>query len=210
MHSCMAYFKTILFIAVLFSGTMADAQSLKEALYSGRLKTDSGSVIKKGDSLQVRTNEEVKAHQDSLKIAAMVAKVVEDSLKKAGVAVNTVTGEVVENRVDSTGTMIPVEKLDNTAAWKKFIDEYTAVVKKEVDASNRVRKGAYSVLIEYEIGEDGSIVTNTIAAEPKNAFIEEQVKQRMMYNAPQLDPVRNANGTPRKVSRKQMLTIIKE
>ncbi len=210
MHSYMGYFKKILFITFLFVSATASAQSLKDALYSGRLKTDSGSVIKKGDSLQVRTNEEVKAHQDSIKVAAIVAKTVEDSLKKAGVAVNTVTGEVVEGIVDSTGTTVPTEKLDNTAAWKKFIDEYTAVVKKEVDASNRVRKGAYSVLIEYEIGEDGSIVTNKIAAEPKNTFIEEQVKQRMMYNAPQLDPIRNANGTPRKVSRKQMLTIIKE
>ena len=42
--------KVMLFLFVAFTVT-ANAQSLKDALFSGKLKTDSGTVIKKGDDL---------------------------------------------------------------------------------------------------------------------------------------------------------------
>lgn len=46
--------KKAILILLLFCSVFADAQSLKDALFSGRLKNDNNTVIRKGDDLSAR------------------------------------------------------------------------------------------------------------------------------------------------------------
>lgn len=213
----MGYSKSIVIIFLLVITSQVKAQSLKDALYAGKLKADTGSVVKKGDSLQLRTEAEVKAaaiaakvKADSIKIASTVSapKVGDSSPNNNGTIANTVKADTV-NGVVQTDVNAPAPVLDNNKVWKKFVDEYTGIIKTEILTSKKVKAGAYSVLIQYEIGADGEVITNSISVSPENSFIVDQVKQRMMMNTPKLTPPAAVNGKVRTVVKKQMLTFIK-
>lgn len=216
MHNYMGYSKSIVIIFLLVITSQVKAQSLKDALYAGKLKADTGSVVKKGDSLQLRTEQEVKAaavaakaKADSLKLAASAPKIVEPSANNNGTTtVTTIVADTI-NGVAQTDANNPAPVLDNNKVWKKFVDEYTGIIKAEIATSKKVKQGAYSVLIQYEIGADGEVITNSISVSPENSFIVDQVKQRMMMNTPKLTPPAAVNGKVRTVVKKQMLTFIK-
>jgi hypothetical protein len=71
-----------------------------------------------------------------------------------------------------------------------------------------MKKGTYSVLISYEIGVDGQVNIVSVEADPKNSFLEDQIKERLTLSAPQLIPMMY-NGKPRKVAKKQLLSFSK-
>ena len=209
------------FILLTFS---VKSQSLKEALYSGKLKADTGAVIRKGDSLKIQENMAQKVIADSIN------KVVADSIKKEAIevakkeAIEVAKEKAIAEGKDTTaidttaiinaintGTS-PAEKTipaDNNKIWKTFIDSVTTVIKSEVITSNKLKKGAYSVLIEYEIKPDGQIDINSVASDPQNSFLEGQIKVRLTLDAPKLNPVMGTNGKPRTVAKKQMLSFVK-
>ncbi len=218
--------KAIVLIVVAFLfASLSNAQSLKEALYGGKLKADTGAVIRKGDTLAIKENMAQKVAEDSVKVVEkkvadsmkVVEKVIADSIKKETIAVEKQKA-IAEGR-DTTAiaaTLFPEEAAagktipkDNNKIWKAFIDSLSNSVKAEVITSNKIKNGAYSVLIEYEIKPDGQIGINNIASDPKNAFLEQQIKDRLTFNAPQMNPVLGANGQPRTVNRKQMLSFVK-
>lgn len=172
------------------------AQSLKDALYSGRLKSDTGSVVKKGDSLKLR---------EKPLPPSVAAK---DSAKKS--SSDTATALTKEESQPAPANNPPNVTADNNRVWKQFVDEYTPIIKSEVLPSKKIKNGTYSVLIEYEIGVDGSVSTVNISSSPESNYLVEQIKTRMMVNAPQLSPVLMSNGKPRKVLKKQLLTFSKE
>ena len=201
-------------LAICVLAGSVQAQSLKDALYGGRLKNDTGAVIKKTDTLQIKENMAKKVADDSAKKAEEVAK-------KAAIATAIASGDTATARVLSTpppGTVAPTEVApivpalpkDNNKIWKDFVDEYTAIIKAEVIPDKKIKNGTYSVLIEYEIGLDGYVTTQNISASPESKFLVEQIKLRMMNNAPQMNPVLMANGKPRKALKKQMLVFPKE
>jgi hypothetical protein len=224
----------VLFIFILLT-VSAKSQSLKEALYSGKLKADTGAVIRKGDSLKIKENMAQKIAEDSVAVAQKVItdsinKVVADSIKKE--AIESAKKEAIEvakakaiaegkdtTTIDTTAiinaintTTSPAEKTipaDNNKIWKAFIDSVTTVIKSEVITSNKLKKGAYSVLIEYEIKPDGQIDINSVAADPQNSFLEGQIKVRLTLDAPKLNPVIGANGKPRTGAKKQLLSFVK-
>ena len=173
----------------------ANAQNLKDALFSGRLKTDSSSVIKKNDSLKLISDSLFKIRKDS--IAAAKAAAQKD--------VNKISSS--EITPTNSGSINAPEK---SKTWKQFIDEYTETFKKEVLPSSRIPKGTYSILIEYTIEVDGNITTNNAYCTPENSYLVQQIKTKMMINAPQLSPVLMSNGKPRKALKKQALTFVKE
>lgn len=190
--------KTIFICIALLSVASVKAQTLKDALFGGKLKTDTGAVIKKGDSLKLRIDTIQKAKTDSLK---------NDSTKKD----ITKTDSLKQNIPDTTSkTQVTVPANDNTAKWKQFIDEYSAIIKSEVLPSKKIKSGTYYVLIDYEIELDGTITTVDISCSPESSYLTEQIKKRMMANAPQLSPVLLSNGKPRKAFKKQSLTFVKE
>ena len=183
--------KTILFFVLCAIVSSAKAQTLKDALFSGRLKTDSNSVIKKNDSLKLISDSLFKIRKDSIAKAS--------AQKQSGKIKNpdTLSSEPVN--------YIPV----NNKTWKEFIDEYSELIRKEILPSSRIPKGSYSILIEYTIETDGLITTNNVYCIPENSYLVQQIRTKMMINAPQLSPVLMSNGKPRKALKKQSLTFVK-
>jgi hypothetical protein len=219
--------KTIFLFTVLFFAVSARSQSLKEALFGGKLKSDTGAVIRQGDSLKLKESMAHKIAEDSVKAAEkaiadsmkVVQKMVADSIRKETIAVEKAKA-IAEGRdttaivaalssPEETATAEKTIPKDNNKIWKTFIDSLSNSVKSEVITSGKIKNGAYSVLIEYEIKPDGQVGINNVASDPKNAFLEQQVKDRLIVNAPQMNPVMGTNGKPRTVPRKQMLTFVK-
>ena len=66
------------------------------------------------------------------------------------------------------------------------------------------------MLIEYEINEDGSVTANKVESSPGSEYLEEEIKRRMLVNAPQLAPEVNSAGKYRRAVKRQMLTLIKD
>ena len=48
--------KAIVLFTVILLATSAKSQSLLDAVYSGKLKADTGAVLRKGDSLKIKEN----------------------------------------------------------------------------------------------------------------------------------------------------------
>ena len=98
---------------------------------------------------------------------------------------------------------------DNNKTWKKFTDEYTKIITTEMATTKKIRKGGYTVTLEYEIGTDGAVSTKNIICDPKSEALIDLINERMMANAPQLAP-QIVNGVPRKSSKRQILVFVKE
>lgn len=170
-------------LALFISSTGFSQKSLRDSLFSGKLKADSALVAK--------------------------SKIVRDSTKKT--EVDPTTGKTV---VDSTtNEAVPVKTeikySDNNKIWKKFVDEYTPIINTEMLMSKKIKKGGYTVTLEYEIGTDGVVTTKNITCDPKSESLENLIQERMMPNAPKLAP-QVVNGAPRKSSRRQVLVFVKE
>jgi len=196
--------KAIVLSTLFLLAISANSQSLKEALFGGKLKADTGTVLKKGDSLKIKDN--------------LAQKIIADSIKKETVAIekqNAIAAgldTIRFNNPDAPAEMVAVEKAipkDNNKAWKAFIDEFSSTIKSEVLTSGKVKNGTYSVLIDYEIGPDGQININSVSSDPSSSFLEQQIKERLTLTAPQLNPVMGTNGKPRTVSKKQLLSFVK-
>ena len=194
--------KGILFLLILTTVT-ANAQSLKDALYGGKLKTDTGSVLRKGEDL-------------SSKIDTSRKKPVEPEKNKLAVVRMDSPSKSMTVQTDSAA-IAPVEKMDNNAAtkdnnkiWKAFMDTVASTLKAEVLTSKKIKKGDYYILVDYTIGLDGQVTINTIFPTPENKFLEEQVKERLSIDTPRLNPVLDGNGKPRKVVKRANFTITKE
>lgn len=196
--------KAIVLFTLCLLAVSANSQSLKEALYGGKLKADTGTVLKKGDSLRIRENITQKIIADSIKKETVAIEKQNAAGKDTTVIVSTDTLAIAET--------IPAEKAvpkDNTKTWKAFIDEFSSTIKSEVLTSGKVKNGTYSVLIDYEIGPDGQININSVSSDPSSSFLEQQIKERLTLTAPQLNPVMGTNGKPRTVSKKQLLSFVK-
>ncbi len=179
----------VFLILVLFVSSNCFSQSLRDSLFSGRLKADSALVAKS------RINEQ-KAKEDS------VRKVQIDSLKRIGADTTLLT-------VNPALPAKPELKYsDNNKTWKKFVDEYKAVISAEMQTSKKIKKGDYTVTLEYEIGTDGVVSTKNIICDPKSEALVDLLRDRMMPNAPQLAP-QIVNGAPKKSSRRQILIFSK-
>ncbi len=196
--------KAILLFTFILLAFSAQSQSLKEALYGGKLKADTTGVLRKGDSLKIRENMAQKIIADSIKKETIAVE------KEMAIAAGKDTTAILNK--DLAAETVPAEKAiptDNNDIWKVFIDSITIAVKSEVITSNRLKKGAYSVLINYEINPEGQVNINSVASDPQNSFLENQIKERLILNSPQMNPVMGSNGKPRTVVKKQLLSFVK-
>lgn len=190
--------KIVVLLALMISTVSVNAQSLKDLLYSGKLKSDSGTVIRKGEDL-------------SSKIDTTTKKPV------APEPVKVSPGEPVSPGAPATGATTPggpaanpaTATKDNNKVWKDFMDELIGTLRTEVLPSKKIKDGVYSVLIEYEIGTDGQVSVTKVSSSPQNSFIEQQVKERITLTAPQLIPLLNNYGKPRVAAKKQTITLSK-
>ncbi len=193
--------KGILFLLLVTTLT-SNAQSLKDALYGGKLKTDSGTVIKKGDDLssKIDTSKKKPVEPEKTKITAVA---MDSSITKMTVQTDSAT--LVVNKLDNNR----VSK-DNNKIWKEFMDTVISTLKQEVMTSKKIKKGDYYVMVDYEIGLDGQVTVTNVFPSPENKYIQEQVKERLSIDTPRLNPVLSGNGKPRKVVKRTNFTITKD
>jgi hypothetical protein len=177
--------KSLLLLLFVFTGMGVFSQSLRDSLFSGKLKADSALVAKskaaeKKDSLK---NEIPDAAKKTIADSASIKTV--PPLKPA------------------------ITYADNNRIWKKFVDEQTKLINAEVLPNKKIKKGDYTVTLEYEIGTDGTVTTKNIICDPKNEILVDYIRDQMMANPPQLAP-QIVNGVPKKSSKRQVLIFLKE
>lgn len=200
--------KKILLFAILISAVSVNGQSLKDALYGGKLKTDSGTVIRKTDDLSTKIDTTTKKPVEPEKPKAIL--VTRDS---SGVPIPVTTGDAIAatDATDNSGT--PKDNAgapkDNNALWKDYVTELSTVLKTDVLPSKKIRSGTYSVLIDYEIDVDGQISVNSVSCSPESSYLADQIKERVTLGAPQMTPLLGTNGKPRKAVKKYTMTVSK-
>ena len=205
--------KGILFL--LIAGTVtANAQSLKDALYSGKLKTDSNTVIRKGDDLSAKIDTSTKKPIEPEK--AKTATVPGDPGKRLTSPTDLATAGT--DIKDSAATSAVTDTKENSASsvksnnkiWKEYMDSLVSTLKTDVLSSKKIKSGTYYLYVDYEIGPDGQVSITNVVSSPESEFLQQQVKERLLLGAPQLAPVLDSNNKPRKVKRKYNFNITKE
>lgn len=197
--------KCFLFLAMIISCTIAGAQSLKDLLYSGKLKNDSGTVVRKGDDLSTKIDTTKKKPAEPEKVKTVT--VVRDSATGSVIRTDTVL-----KATEDAATEPPVNTAapkDNNRIWKEYIDSLATTLKAEVMPNKKIKSGTYYVFVEYEIGIDGQVSINNVSPSPENAFLASQIKERLTLSAPVMTPVLY-NGKPRKSVKKYTFTIEKQ
>ena len=204
--------KAIVFLFLIITVT-ADAQSLKDLLYGGKLKKDSNVVIRKGDDLSSRidTGQKKPAEQE---IAKNTTTPGDSSVKKLNPLTDSITATT--GMEDSTAVVNPdvVDKnavaKNNNQILKEYMDSLVSTLKTDVLPSKKIKSDTYYLYVDYEIATDGQIEVTNVVSSPENSFLQEQVKQRLVLDAPKLTPVLDSTNKPRKVKRKYNFNITKE
>ncbi|MER3464779.1 MAG: hypothetical protein C4329_10595 [Chitinophagaceae bacterium] len=80
----------------------------------------------------------------------------------------------------------------------------------DVLSSKKTRKDNYYVTVDYEADVNGQVNVTNVTVLPENAYLQDQVKQRLSLTPPQLTPVVDSTNKTRKVKRKYNFTITKE
>lgn len=197
--------RIVLFIAfTLCSAAVLQAQSLKDLLYGGKLKSDTGSVVRKSDDLSTKIDTSTRKPAPPPQAAPVV------EITPEGDTVVTLVGYKKDGFPEEPGTEAPaVAPRDNDEVWKEYTDSLISELRQEVMPNRKIKPGTYSVLIVYEIDLDGSININTVSASPANDFLTDQVRNRMTITAPTLQPLLNQYGKPRKAIKRQTITLSK-
>jgi hypothetical protein len=194
----------ILFLLLAFSFS-AGSQSLKDLLYSGKLKKDSTGVIRKTDDLstkidtvQKKAPEEEKstAKTDTTVKAVLLKKVDEDDND----GIETIDSAAVATIPDPVKA--PVKSPNSI--WKEYINEQTESIKTEILSNKKIKKETYYLTVEYEIGTEGDVNVLKVISSPENALLQSQIMERFMNNPPKMNPV------PKKVKRKYNFNITKD
>lgn len=93
--------------------------------------------------------------------------------------------------------------------WKRFIEINTTIISQQADDTKKVKKGEYSIEIEYTIGLNGRVTTTSITCNPPNEFLLEQFTE-LMKRVPILSPPVYSDGKPRELNAKQEVTVVKK
>jgi hypothetical protein len=192
--------KTLLFIIVFFSATSVMAQSLKDSLYSGKLKNPlkQAEVAKDSAKLAITKNDTVTRYDTVTRNADGFLVPAE---KKTG------------NEAPKPDDIMPdsLNKLYQAKqkAWQRFIYQQTMILTQQADESKKVKKGEYFIEFDYEIGLNGRVKVSNITIYPKNEFMMETVTD-IMSRPPVLAPPVYADGKPRVASAKQQITILRK
>ncbi len=206
----MKYFIFSLFLFSALSIHAQQKQSLKDLLYSGKLKKDSSGIIRKTDDLSSKIDTTTKIatapEKPTAVIAALPVKVVAVPVNKTdAVVVADTTSKAIDPTKESA---VPAKT--NTRIWKGYTDSLVKSLKAEVLHAKQIKKETYYVTIEYEINVEGQVNFVNVTSTPENSFLQAQVKQRLDTNPLQLNPVLDSSNQPKKVKRKQNFSVTKE
>jgi hypothetical protein len=199
--------KKIILLLMVASSVGANAQSLKDALYGGKLKNDSGTVVRKGDDLSTKIDTTTKKKTiDTDKTRLTAATVKDSSINIAADKMDaTATADNTTAPVNSTTTA----PRDNNKIWKEYMDSLSSTLKTEALPNKKIKSGTYYLLVQYAIETDGQVSINNVSCSPENSFLEQTVKERLTLTAPQLNPVLTGYGKAQKSSKKYNFTFTK-
>lgn len=192
--------KGMFFLLVIATAT-TNGQSLKDALYGGKLKTDSGTVIRKTDDLATKIDTSVKKSAVPEKNLSAALSI--DSIKKWTTQSDPKAAISVDNKDN------PTVIKDNNKLWKEFVESIISTLKQEVMTSKKINKGDYNITVDYTIALDGQVSITNLLLVPDNKFLEEQVKERLGIDTPRLNPVLGGNGQPRKAVKRYNFILSK-
>lgn len=200
-------------LAVLFTLSLAagaqQKQSLKDLLYSGKLKSDSGSVVRSSDDLNARIDTATKKPEESKPVVAT-----NDPSKPTAAtptdAATTTTVSTDSSAAAATNTANAVPVKSNTKIWKDYTDSLQNTFKTELLPSKKIKKDTYFAVVDYEIGLNGAVNVLGVSVSPENAFLQEEIKKRMDLTAPQLAPILDSTGKARKTKKKYSFSLTKE
>ena len=88
--------------------------------------------------------------------------------------------------------------------------DLAASLKADVMSAKKVKKGSYFVMVAYTIENDGKVTITNVEVDPKNEFLQQQIKDRMDQGLPQLNPELNSQGVARQIKRTYSFTLDKE
>jgi hypothetical protein len=225
-------------ILLLFCAQFADAQSLKDALFSGRLKNDNNSVIRKGEDLSTKMVDTTRkanvdtvirfkgdsltldsiakgmaVHRDTVLVSTADNKVIPATQPAASVTAATTETPASDTAAvaveEAPKEAAPAAKSNNTLI-KEYVDSVAKTLNTEVLNSKKIKKGTYYVTVSYAIETDGKVDITEVIVSPENAFLQSNIRSQLELEPPVLEPVKNSAGTPRKVSRKYNFTLNKE
>jgi hypothetical protein len=193
-------------------------QSLKDLLYSGKLKKDSSGVIRSTDDLSSKIDTSTKKPVEAEKPkpvnppdeAAKPAFIPRKDTANVTVASLDTSNAVVDISKPEAAPVTAVPAKTNTKLWKEYIDAMVKTLNAEALKSKQIKKDTYYVSIDYEIGTDGMVTVAGVNSTPANAFLQSQVKQYLDTNPLQLNPTLDGSNQPKKVKRKQNFGITKE
>lgn len=221
----MIVMKTLILIIFLVGVTFAvqaqgkEKQSLKDLLYSGKLKKDSTGVIRSTDDLSKKIDTTTKKEVQPANTNVPAANVQQD--KNAVVSKTAVIPGVAASTVDSatiktdSATIVAapantIPPKTNTKLWKEYTDTVVKILQDEALKSKQIKKNTYYIMVDYEIGTDGQVTITNVTSTPENAFLQAQVRQIMESTPFRLNPITDSSNQPKKVKRKQQFTITKE
>lgn len=182
----------LLGLALVSTSIATRAQTLKEKLYGGQIKADTGAVFVSKD-----TSKYVVKENPVITAAPVVA-----GQKQQEPAPQLANND--QNFPDSLNKLY----LSRQRLWQRFITSNVAIITDEAKGSRKVKKGVYDIEIEYEIGLKGRVVTRSITCEPNNPFLLEKFTE-LMTRPPVLSPRIHADGQPRVSVQKQPVRIEK-
>ncbi len=203
--------KNLLPLLFVLFAMNAQSQSLKDLLFSGKMKTDSGTVVRKGEDLKDKVDTSTKKSAPVTVPAPVAEKpkavpALKDSL---GTELPPPPPGTLKQEEVAPASPQAVATKDNNRIWKEFVDTVLGSIKAEVLPSKKIKKGDYSITIDYAINIDGSVTIGNIFISPESAHLQEQLKERLGIDTPRLSPMLNTSGTARKVNKRYTALISK-
>ncbi len=196
--------KKVILVLLVAIAINTNAQTLKEALYGGKLKTDTGTVLRKGEDLSSKIDSNRKAPVVAPEKKPVAAAT--DSTKKMIAPGDSMAAPVAEKLEVAPATGVGA---DNNRVWKVFLDSTISILNQDLAVNKKYKKGEYSVTVDYVIELDGKITINNVYVSPENKSLAIQVKERLNIDTPQLKPVLSSNGKPRKINKRQSFMLVK-
>lgn len=202
---------------LIFTSAITNGQSLKDALFSGKLKTDTGSVVRKTDDLSTKIDSNLRVQPAVVQTAAVKKDSAGNMLKaQAQPAVKTSDASTVVANEDASAntaeanTETTAAPQDNTDVWNTFMDAFQKTLREEVLPLKKIKSDKYYVSLFYAIEKDGTVSITDVLVSPESKELQDQIKRRLTLDTPQLEPVTSSTGAARRVSKKYNFTITKE
>ena len=222
--------KYVILILVLTGGALKmqaqeKKQSLKDLLFSGKLKKDSTGVIRSTDDLSQKIDTATKKEALTVNSNAPATNVPQDNTtatSKAAASTTVAAGTTVAasgvdigaTKADTTATA-PVAATSapaksNTKLLKEYTDSVVRALQEGPLKSKQIKKNTYFVMVDYEIDTNGEVNFTNVTSTPENSFLQAQVKQILDSTPLHLNPVTDSNNQGKTVKRKQQFSVTKE